>query len=145
MTSVYLLSLTEKNYPNDALADLRLSDDMIDVLKNERVDAALLGELVSQKNFMKLLADINIYVNGIAAMQVYNLNACVEVVRAKVLEEYQPGEQDMDALLSNAILFRKCDYFINRVHEDIDAIVEDIRDAHQPRTRSSRNTPRLRT
>ena len=57
-----------KSHPNADLADLRLSDGMIDVLKEGRVDTALLGELVTYPDFMKLLADISIYVNGIAAM-----------------------------------------------------------------------------
>ncbi len=137
VTADYLLGLTEtKRHPNGSLADLRLSDDMIDVLQNGRVDTALLGELVAHKDFMKLLADINIYVNGLAAMQIHNLNAWVEAVRAKVLEEYQPGEQDMDALLSDAVLLRERDYFTSRVHEDIDAIMEDIRGAHRGRNES---------
>ena len=138
VTTDYLLGLTEtKRHPNAELADLRLSDDMIDVLKEGRVDTALLGELVVHKDFMKLLADINVYVNGLAAMQVHNLNAWVETVQAKYLNEYRQGELDMDLLLSDAILLRERDYFSSRVHEDIDAIMEDIRDAHRGRSESS--------
>ena len=100
------------------------------------MDTALLGELVAHPDFMKLLADVSIYVNGVAAMQIHNLNAWVEAVRAKIVDEYQPGEQDMDALLSDAILLRERDYFTGRVHEDIDAIMEDIREAHRGRNES---------
>ena len=84
---------------------------MIEVLKEGRIDTALLGELVAHPDFMKLLGDISIYANGLAAMQIHNLNAWVEVVRAKYLNEYQEGEQNMDALLSDAILLRERDYF----------------------------------
>lgn len=137
VTADYLLGLTEtKRHPNADLADLRLSDDMIDVLRKGRVDTALLGELVAHPDFMKLLADISIYANGLAAMQVHNLNAWVETVRAKYLNEYQQGEQNMDVLLSDAILLRERDYFISRVHEDIDMIMEDIREAHRGRSES---------
>ncbi len=137
VTADYLLGLTEtKHHPNANLADLRLSDDMIDVLKEGRVDTALLGELVAHPDFMKLLGDISIYANGLAAMQVHNLNAWVETVRAKYLSEYQPGEQDMDVLFSDAILLRERDYFISRVHEDIDTIMEDVREAHRGRSES---------
>lgn len=132
VTADYLLGLTEtKRHPNADLADLRLSDDMIDVLKERRVDTALLGELVAHPDFMKLLADIHVYVNGLAAMQVHNLNAWVETVRAKYLNKYQQGEQNIDVLLSDAVLLRERDYFISRVHEDIDTIMEDIREAHR--------------
>ena len=59
VTADYLLGLTEtKRHPNADLADLRLSDATIDVLKEGRVDTALLGELVAHPNFVKLLADM---------------------------------------------------------------------------------------
>lgn len=137
VTAGYLLGLAEtKRHLNTELVDLRLSSDMIDVLKEGRVDTALLSKLVAHKDFMKLLADINVYVNGLAAMQVHNLNAWVEVVRSRIIEEYQPGEQDMDVLLPDAVLLRERDYFSNRVHEDIDTIMGDIREAHQGRNES---------
>ena len=68
VTADYLLGLSEtKNHSNADLADLRLSDDMIDLLKSGRIDTALLCELAAHPDFMKLLADIQIYVEGIAA------------------------------------------------------------------------------
>ena len=74
VTTDYLLGLSEmKSHPNAALADLRLSDGMIDLLKSGRIDNALLCELAAHPDFVKLLADIQIYVEGIAAMQIQNL------------------------------------------------------------------------
>ena len=76
VTADYLLGLSEmRNHPNADLADLRLSDGMIEVLKNGQIDNALFRELVAHPDFVKLLADIQIYVEGIAAMQIQNLNA----------------------------------------------------------------------
>ena len=70
VTADYLLGLSEmKSHPNADLADLRLSDGMIDLLKSGQVDNALLCELAAHPDFVKLLADIQIYVEGIAAMQ----------------------------------------------------------------------------
>lgn len=92
VTVDYLLGLTEtKRHPNSDLADLRLSDAMIEVLKVGRVDTVPLGELVTHPDFVKLLADIQIYVEGIAAMQIQNLNAWVDVARAEIVEKYKPG------------------------------------------------------
>ena len=68
VTADYLLGLTEtKSHPNADLADLRLSDEIIDLLKSGRIDTALLCELAVHPDFVKLLADIQIYVEGIAA------------------------------------------------------------------------------
>ena len=46
VTADYLLGLSQtKNHPNADLADLRLSDDMIELLKSGRVNNSLLCEL----------------------------------------------------------------------------------------------------
>ena len=46
VTADYLLGLSQtKNHPNADLADLRLSDEMIDLLKSGRIDTALLCEI----------------------------------------------------------------------------------------------------
>lgn len=59
VTTDYLLGLSEmKNHPNADLADLRLSDKMIELLKSEKIDTPLLCELAAHPNFVKLLADI---------------------------------------------------------------------------------------
>ena len=92
---------------------------------------------MTHPDFIKLLGDINNYVNGLAAMQIHNLNAWVETVRAKYLNEYQQREQNMDALLLDVILLREHNYFTCWVHEDLDAIMEDIREIYRGRSESS--------
>ena len=112
MAADYLLGLTEtKNHPNADLADLRLSDEMIDLLKSGRIDTVLLCELAEHTDFVKLLADIQIYVEGIAATQIQNLNAWVDVARAEIVEKYQPGEHDKTAGVLQAAHVREGDYF----------------------------------
>ncbi len=134
----YLLGLTEtKSHPSADLADLCLSDEMIDLLKSGRIDTPLLCELTAHPNFMKLLADIQIYVEGIAATQIQNLNAWVDVARAEIVEKYQPGEHDKTAGVLQAAHVREGGYFSSRVHHAIDAIMEDIRQAHKGRSDSA--------
>ena len=59
VTTDYLLAQTEtKSHPNVNIADLCLSDDMIELLKNKRIDTALLCELATHPDFVKLLAAI---------------------------------------------------------------------------------------
>ena len=138
VTSDYLLGLSEmKSHSNADLADLRLSDNMIDILKSDRIDNALLCELAAHPDFVKLLADIQIYVEGIAAMQIQNLNAWVDVARAEIIEKYQPEENDKTAYLLQAAHVDEGEYFASRVHRDIDAIIEDIRENHRGRSDSA--------
>lgn len=67
VTADYLLGLSEtKNNPNVVLADLRLSDDMIELMKSGQVDNSLLCELATHTDFPRLMADLEIYVNGVA-------------------------------------------------------------------------------
>lgn len=59
VTTDYLLARTEtKSHSNASLADLCLSDDMIELLMNKRIDTALLCKLATHPDFVKLLADI---------------------------------------------------------------------------------------
>ena len=141
VTTDYLLGLSEmKSHPNADLADLRLSDGMIDLLKSGRIDNALLCELAAHPDFVKLLADIQIYVEGIAAMQIQNLNAWVDVARAEIMEKYQPGEDDKTVYLLQSAHVDEGDYFTSRVHRDIDAIMADLRKAHRGRSDSAPDT-----
>ena len=131
VTTDYLLARTEtKCHPNAELSDLHLSDEMIELLKSKRVDTALLCELATHPDFTKLLADMQIYVEGIASMQIQNLNAWVDVARAEIMEKYQPRKQDKTMYLLQSAHVEEGDYFRSRVHKDMDGILEDIRNAH---------------
>lgn len=138
VTVDYLLGLSEmKCHPNADLADLHLSDSMIELLKSGRIDNTMLCELAAHPDFVKLLADIQVYVNGIAATQIQSLNAWVDVARAEIVEKYQPGENDKTTYLLQASHVVEEEYFTSRVHRDIDAIMKDIREAHRGRSDSA--------
>lgn len=128
----YLLGLTEtKNHPNAELNDLHLSDEMITLLKGENINTRLLCEMVAHKDFVKLLSDIEIYVDSIASMQVKNLNALADMARIEIMEKYHPGENDPNIRLLNATHIEEDMYFCQMVHRDIDSIIQDIRQAHK--------------
>ncbi len=67
---------------------LTIQERLKDLLKSGRIDTVLLCELAAHPDFVKLLADIQIYVEGIAATQIQNLNAWVDVARAEIMEQY---------------------------------------------------------
>jgi transcriptional regulator with XRE-family HTH domain len=84
----YLLGLTEiKNHPNAALDELHLSDEMIEALKSEAFNPRLLCEMAAHPEFIKFLTDAEIYVDGLAAMQIQTINSYVDVIRAQILEK----------------------------------------------------------
>ena len=83
-----------KNHPNADHADLRLSDDMIELLKSGLMDNSLLRELATHPDFPRFMADLEIYVNGIAIKQVQGANAIVDAVSATIMKRYNPGLTD---------------------------------------------------
>ncbi|TCL40678.1 helix-turn-helix domain-containing protein [Harryflintia acetispora] len=138
----YLLGMTEnKKHPNADLADLRLSDKMIELLKSGRINARLLCEMAAHPDFVKLLADIEIYVDGITTMQIQNLNAWVDVAREEIMEKYRPGEDDKTMYLLNASHVQEGEYFSRRVHDDIDGIMESLKEAHKRDSTSAPESP----
>lgn len=91
----YILGLVDdKNHPNTELSEMHLSDKMIELLKSGKLNNRLLCEMATHKDFVKLLADIEIYVDGIAGMQIQNLNAWIDVVREEIITKYRPNEDD---------------------------------------------------
>ena len=91
----YLFCRTENRAEiNTPLRELHLSDEMVALLKSGRINNRLLCELATHKDFIKFLADIEMYVDGIATMQIQNLNALGDTVRHEIIERYRPGEDD---------------------------------------------------
>ena len=132
VTADYLLGLSEtKNHPNADLTDLRLSDSMIELLKSGLVDNSLLCELVAHPDFPRLMADLEIYVNGIATKQVQGANAIVDAVSATIMKQHNPGLTDpqLRQLITAHIDDDSfCRYVIQ---QDINGIALDLREAHR--------------
>ena len=95
VTTDYLLGLVEnKKHPDAVLADLHLSDEAVDVLKSGKINHRLFGELITHPEFPRLMADMEIYVDGMVSMQIRNLNALLESVRTSIIEKYDPKEDN---------------------------------------------------
>ena len=71
VTVDYLLGRSQtRNHPNADLADLHLSDDMIELLKSGKLNNRLLSELALHKDFQRFLVDIEIFVDRVADMRI---------------------------------------------------------------------------
>lgn len=128
----YLLCLTEnRKHPDTELAELHLSDEMIDLLKSGRINNRLLCEIATHEKFVALMIDTEIYVDGIASMRFQDLNNLLEITRAEVLKRYQPKEDDSTLKALEASQIQEEDYFCHVTHKVWDAILHDIRNAHK--------------
>ena len=132
VTADYLLGLSEmKNHPNADLADLRLSDEMIDLLKSGRIDNTLLCELAAHPDFPRLMADLEIYVNGVAVKQVQTVNAIVDTMSATIMKQYNPGLTDLQLRQLVAAHIDDDSFCRYVIQQDINSIALDLREAHR--------------
>ena len=132
VTADYLLGLSEmKNHPNADLADLRLSDEMIDLLKSGRIDNTLLCELAAHPDFPRLMADLEIYVNGVAVKQVQTVNAIVDTMSATIMKQHNPGLTDPQLRQLVAAHIDDDSFCRYVIQQDINGIALDLREAHK--------------
>ena len=132
VTADYLLGLSEmKNHPNADLADLRLSDEMIDLLKSGRIDNTLLCELAAHPDFPRLMADLEIYVNGTALKQAQGANAIVDTMSATVIKKHNPGMSDTQLRQLVAAHIDDDSFCRYVIQQDINSIALDLREAHR--------------
>lgn len=123
MTADYLPGLTEtKDHPNANLGDMGLNDGVIALLKSGRIAAALPCGLAMPPGFVKLPADVQIYIESIAAAQIQNLNAWGRCGGAGSIEKYQQREHDKTAGVPQAVHVREGGCFSSQVHHDIDGL-----------------------
>ena len=101
------------------------------LLPPEKVNRRLLQELVSHEEFPRLLADIEIYIDNIAGMQIQNLNAWIDVVRQELIAKHNPDKDDPTLRVLEAAHINDDEYFSHLVNEDIDRIIRDLREKHR--------------
>ena len=101
------------------------------LLPPEKVNRRLLQELISHEEFPRLLADIEIYIDNIAGMQIQNLNAWIDVVRQELIDKHNPDKDDPTLRALEAAHINDDEYFSHLVNEDIDRIIRDLREKHK--------------
>lgn len=132
VTADYILGLTEiKNHPCAELHELRLDDKTMDLLKSGEINNRLLCEMIAHDGFQRLMMDIVVYVDRIASMQIAALNAGVDVARTKLLAEQHPGKKDVYLRTLELSHIHEDEFFSHVVHDDLDVIIRDIREAHK--------------
>ena len=137
MTTDYLLGLAENKNRSDAvLADLHLSDEAVDVLKSGKLNNRLFCELVTHPEFPRLMADMEIYVDGMVSMQIRNLNALLESVRTSIIEKYDPKEDNALRTLKAAQIDED-EYFARVVSNNVERILIDLKQQHSKDTFSA--------
>ena len=128
----YLLGLTEnRTMINTPLSELHLNDKMVKLLKDERINARLLCEMASHDGFPRLMEDIEIYVDGHAAMAIGFLNEYYEQQRQLLLKNPNTTRDNFMRSIEAAANIDENAYFAMMIHNDIDEIIRDIHSRHK--------------
>ena len=127
----YLMGLTDnKEVPNADVQSLHLNDEMIELLRSGKINNRLLCELATHPNFRRLMVDMEICIDRIANMRVEQMNLVMEATRQTVLSKYAPGEDDLYVRTLELGQVQESDFYSHVMHDDLDSIVRDIREAH---------------
>lgn len=128
----YLLCLTEnKNHPNTDLTNLHLSDDMIDLLLSGSINNRLLCEIATHDKFKELMADTEIFIDGIATKCFNDINDYLEDVRTEIINRHPNIDEDIPLRTLSASQIREEDFFCHITHKPWDTILKDIRKNHE--------------
>ena len=141
----YLLCRTEnRNHPDTELTELHLSDDVVELLKSGRINNRLLCEIVTNDKFEKLMTDTEIYIDGHATARFRDINESLEVQRLELIRQHRLVDGDFysNTLLAGEI--EEEDFFCHITHKTWDAILHDIRKAHEHDIDSTPNISRAK-
>lgn len=103
---------------------------MIELLRSGKINNRLLCELATHPNFRRLMVDMEICIDRIANMRVEQMNLVMEATRQTVLSKYAPGEDDLYVRTLELGQVQESDFYSHVMHDDLDSIVQDIREAH---------------
>ena len=127
----YLMGLSEnKKHSNAELHSLHLNDEMVELLQKGNINTRLLCEFATHKDFPRFLTDMEIFVDRIADMRTEAMNTVLEATRQEIASHHAPGDNDLYMRTLEVAQVQEDDYFCYTIHNDIDRIIKDIRDAH---------------
>ncbi len=128
----YLLGLTENRKKENArVADLKLDDDAAQLLRSGCFNNRLFCEIIRHPGFWKLMSDTEIYVDGLAEMQIHNLNDYVKTMRSKIMLYYETPENEHFLRTLDICQINEDDYFGKLMCDDLTSIARDIKQAHR--------------
>lgn len=128
----WLLGISEsREILNHDIADLHLDDETLDILKSGRLNNRLLCEIIKHPMFLKLMADAEIYIDGIASMNIKSLNDWVNIMRRQVVQQHNPDTDDKYLRILEAACIDEEEFFFHNIHNDLDSVIRTIRQEHE--------------
>ena len=77
------------------------------------------------------MTDTEIYVDGIATMQIKNINDWLDAVRLQIIQQKNPDTNDLYLKVLESSHIQEEEYFFHTIHSDWDNIIRTIRENHE--------------
>ena len=89
------------------------------------------SDTAAHPDFPRLMADLEIYVNGVAVKQVQTANAIVDAVSATIMKQHNPGLTDPQLRQLIAAHINDDSFCRYVIQQDINKIAFDLRESHK--------------
>ncbi|MFI3254941.1 MAG: helix-turn-helix transcriptional regulator [Eubacteriales bacterium] len=131
VTTDYLLGVTtcDKEVHSD-VADFKLTDEAISVLKGDGLNHKLLCNLLTNENFPTFLRNMEIFVDDLASKRISALNYDLEQIQRELSNTELPPEEEKHLATLKAGQIQSDRYFKSVLYEDLDKIILEIRESH---------------
>lgn len=128
----YLSGMTNhRQHRNVAIDELALTDEVVELLKSKRANNRLISELLTQEEFIKLLATIEIYIDGKISAGSNTLNATIQVAEKAILKDVNLKDKDeLLAELREAFIDENA-CLRYRITERFNAVVQGLFEQHK--------------
>ncbi len=130
VTTDYLMGVSNiENRPDAEIHELRLTNEALRALKSGGFNGKLLSEVISHKDFQRLMVDMEIFVDGDASMHIDSLNNSMGSVRNTVHSQYQPDENELFYRTLEVARVPGDEYISSVLRDDLVDILRDIQEA----------------
>ena len=111
------------------------------LLKSGRINNRLLCEIATNDKFEQLMTDTEIYIDGHATSTFRTLYESLEEQRQIIVQKYKQADKDFYSKTILAAEVKEENFFCHVTHKTWDAILHDIRKAHEHDIDSTPDTP----
>ena len=95
------------------------------------INNRLLCEIATHDKFKELMADTEIFIDGIATKCFNDINDYLEDVRTEIINRHPNIDEDIPLRTLSASQIREEDFFCHITHKTWDTILKDIRKNHE--------------
>lgn len=128
----YLFGLTDnRQFRHIEIDALRLSDEAVETLKDEKLNNCLVSELLAHPDFVRLMQAVEIYIDRRVVPQIAGMNALYQATQDTIQEHFDGRDnEDIIAYLQEAMIDED-DYLRHRISERFNDLMKSLFAAHK--------------